>query len=124
MKNSRRHIDRSGIGLFVLALSIVFASAIFAPLAALAQDIVAPTPGSYAPPDAAPPPEPIPEASVPRQDDGSMVSVPIPGGGEILVEGPASEKPASIGPLEHWASLRNNPFSVGTGPIGPIAPSQ
>lgn len=81
-------------------------------------------PGDYVAPDAGPAPEQIPDPTAMLQDDGSTVAIPIPGGGEILVEGPASETPITIGPIEHWATQRNNPFSVGTGPIGPITPPQ
>ena len=112
---------RTGI---YLSLAIVAACSMFTVSTARAQDVVVPMPGDYVAPDSAPPPEQIPDASALLQDDGSVVVVPIPGGGEILVEGPASESAASMGPLEHWATLRNNPFSVGTGPIGPIAPAR
>ena len=106
------------------SIVIIIAVLRFAASAARAQDVVVPMPRDYVASDSAPPPEQIPDAAVMLQDDGSVVAVPIPGGGEILVEGPASEAPSKMGPLEHWASLRNNPFSVGNGPIGPAAPPQ
>lgn len=91
---------------------------------ALAQDVTVPLPGEYAAPDAAPEPEQIPDPTAILQDDGSIVSVPIPGGGEIQVDGPASEAPAGIGPIENWSTQRTNPSSVGTGPLGPVRPQQ
>lgn len=91
---------------------------------ALAQDVTVPIPGEYAAPDAAAAPEQIPDPTAILQDDGSSVSVPIPGGGEIHVDGPASEAPAGIGPIENWSTQRTNPSSVGTGPLGPVPPQQ
>ncbi len=91
---------------------------------ALAQDVTVPMPGEYAAPDAAPESEQIPDPTAILQDDGSTVAVPIPGGGEIQVDGPASEAPAGLGPIENWSTQRTNPSSVGTGPLGPITPQQ
>jgi hypothetical protein len=91
---------------------------------ALAQDVVVPMPGEYVAPDAASAPEQIPDPTATLQDDGSTVAVPIPGGGEIQVDGPVSEAPVIISPNENWSTQRTNPFSVGTGPVGPIPPSQ
>ena len=91
-------------------------------IAALAQDVTAPMPQQYTAPDAVSPPEQIPDSTAVLDDDESSFAIPLPGGGEIQVNGPASETPATIGPIEHWATQRNNPFSVGTGPLGPIAP--
>jgi len=103
--------------LILVALSILASSA-------FAQDVSVPMPGEYAAPDAAPALEPIPDPTALLQDDGSTVAVPVPGGGEIQVEGPVSEAPAGVGPIENWSTQRTNPFSVGTGPIGPIPPQQ
>jgi len=87
-----------------------------------AQDVTVPMPGEYVAPDTASAPEQIPDPTAILQDDGSTFAIPIPGGGDIQVEGPASETPARIGPIENWATQRNNPFSVGTAPLGPIPP--
>ena len=90
----------------------------------LAQDVTVPMPGEYAAPGTAPAPEQIPDPTAILQDGGSTFAIPIPGGGDIQVQGPASETPARIGPLENWATQRTNPSSVGTGPSGPIPPRQ
>jgi hypothetical protein len=108
---------------FLVAAPVIIAlSMSMSASAAFAQDVTAPMPGEYVAPDTAPAPEQIPDPAAILQDDASTFSVPIPGGGELQVEGPASETPTTIGPIEHWATLRNNPFSVGSGPTGPIAP--
>ena len=91
---------------------------------AVAQDVTVPMPGEYVAPDAASAPEQIPDPTQILQDDGSTFAIPIPGGGDIQVQGPASETHATIGPIENWATQRNNPFSVGTGPLGPIPAPQ
>ena len=85
-----------------------------------AQDVTVPMPGDYVEPGASPAPEQIPDPTVMLQDDGSSFSIPIPGGGEIQVQGPASEAPIAIPPTENWATQRNTPFSIGGGPISPI----
>ena len=67
-----------------------------------------------------------PEPAVPMQDtdpggDGSVVTVPIPGGGSVTVEGPAAptENP-SLSPIETWAEHTQSPNSVtGSTPLGP-----
>jgi hypothetical protein len=107
-------------GLFS-AIAIGLSLAVFAAApTALAQDVVVPMPGDYAPPGTPPAPQQLPDPTTILQDDGSIVAVPIPGGGEVAVEGPASEPPVHRSPIENWATQRNNPFSVGTGPIGPV----
>jgi len=80
-------------------------------------------PGEYVAPDATPPPEQIPDPTAMLEDDGSSFAVPIPGGGDVQVQGPESEAPATRSPIENWAVQRNNPFAVGTSPLGPV-PSQ
>ena len=91
---------------------------------AFAQDVTVPMPGEYVAPDAASAPEQVPDPTQILQDDGSTFAIPIPGGGDIQVQGPASETHATIGPIENWATQRNNPFSVGTAPLGPIPAPQ
>jgi hypothetical protein len=105
------------VALVVIAFSISSSSA-------HAQDVTVPMPGEYVAPRTAPSPEQIPDPTTILQDDGSTVAVPIPGGGDIQVEGPASEIPSPRSPIENWATQRNNPFSVGTGPLGPVPPQQ
>jgi hypothetical protein len=98
----------------LVALAIAAASA-------LAQEVTVPMPGDYLAPDAErSSSQEIPDPAAILQDDGSTIAVPIPGGGEIQVDGPESEAPTSIGPTENWSTQRTNPFSVGTAPMGPI----
>jgi hypothetical protein len=106
--------------LFLLVATIFIAMASLA----LAQDVIVPMPGEYTASDSASAPQQIPDPTATFQDDGSTVTVPIPGGGNVVVEGPASEAPAGLGPIENWSTQRTNPSSVGTGPIGPIPPPQ
>ena len=103
----------------LLAAAVVITLSMLTPLAR-AQDVTVPMPGGYTAPGTPPAPEQIPDPTTTLQDDGSSFAIPIPGGGDIQVQGPASEVPATRSPLENWATQRNNPFSVGTGPIGPI----
>jgi hypothetical protein len=95
-----------------------------APLTSLAQETVAGVPDtSYEASTVAPAP---PEPAVPMPDtdpggDGSVVNVPIPGGGSVTVEGPATppENP-SLSPIETWAEHTQSPNSItGTAPLGP-----
>jgi hypothetical protein len=109
--------------LFLLTATALFGLSMLSS-AALAQNVTVPMPEEYVAPDAAPAPEQIPDPTAVLQDDGSTVAVPIPGGGEIQVDGPASETPARLGPIENWTNQRNNPFSVGGTPLGPIPPQQ
>jgi hypothetical protein len=109
--------------LFLPAVPILIACSMLA-CSAFAQDVTIPIPGEYVAPDGALAPDQLPDPSATLQDDGSTIAVPIPGGGEVQVEGPASEAPAGIGPIENWSTQRTNPFSVGTGPLGPIPPQR
>jgi hypothetical protein len=95
-----------------------------APPLALAQETVAGVPDtSYqASTVASPPVEPaVPFPDTDPGGDGSTVTVPIPGGGSVTVEGPATpaESPP-ISPIENWALITQTPNSVtGTTPLGP-----
>lgn len=95
-----------------------------APLPSLAQETVAGVPDtSY---EASTVPSAPAEPAVPMPDtdpggDGSIVTVPIPGGGSVTVEGPATpaESPP-ISPIENWALITQAPNSAtGTTPLGP-----
>jgi hypothetical protein len=88
------------------------------------QDVTVPMPGEYVAPDTAPSPQQIPDPAAMLEDDGSSFTIPVPGGGDVQVQGPASESPATRSPIENWATQRNNPSSVGTGPIGPVPAQQ
>jgi hypothetical protein len=62
----------------------------------------------------------IPAAS--GQGDESSFSIPIPGGGQIEVNGPKSEPLDFPPPTETWSATQNNPNSVGGAPMGPVSP--
>ena len=95
-----------------------------APLLALAQETVAGVPEtSY---EASTVGSPAVEPVVPFPDidpggDGSTVTVPIPGGGSVTVEGPTTPgENASLSPIETWAGRTQTPNSLtGTSPLGP-----
>jgi hypothetical protein len=95
-----------------------------APPLALAQETAAGVPDtSYeASTVASPPVEPVvPFPDTDPGGDGSTVTVPIPGGGSVTVEGPATpaENP-SLSPIETWAERTQTPNSVtGTTALGP-----
>lgn len=103
-------------------ISIAIAIYVAAAGTAFAQQGAAPMPDSsysYAP-DAYRSPT---DATMPPIDDGTnpnIVTIPIPGGGEVTVDGPdaPSEPPIPTIPGS-WATQKQNPFSHGTGPIGP-----
>ncbi len=61
---------------------------------------------------------------MPPLDDSTnpdIVTIPIPGGGEITVDGPdaPSETPLPTLPGSQWGTLQLNPYSHDVGPIGP-----
>jgi hypothetical protein len=95
-----------------------------APLLALAQETVAGVPDTsyWASTIATPPEEPaVPFPDTDPGGDGVTVTVPIPGGGSVTVEGPATPaENASLSPIETWAESTQTPNSVtGTSPLGP-----
>lgn len=95
-----------------------------APPLALAQETVAGVPDtSYeASTLASPPVEPaVPFSDIDPGGDGSTVTVPIPGGGSVTVEGPATPaENLSLSPIETWAERTQTPNSVaGTTALGP-----
>ncbi|MDO8431693.1 MAG: hypothetical protein Q7S58_04700 [Candidatus Binatus sp.] len=62
--------------------------------------------------------------AMPAPDDMSnpnSVTIPIPGGGEIHVDGPdaPSAAPLPTLPGSQWGNEKQNPFLRGTGPLGP-----
>ena len=61
---------------------------------------------------------------MPQPDDLSnpnTVTIPIPGGGDITVDGPNApdEKGLPNLPGSQWGTTQQNPFSHGNGPMGP-----
>src|SRR5216684_829033 len=107
---------------FLLAAPLIALSMLTS--SAHAQEVTVPMPGGYVAPGTPPAPDQIPDPTIILDNDGSSFAVPIPGGGDIQVQGPTSEVPAIRSPIENWATQRNNPFSVGAGPIGPMPPPQ
>ncbi len=66
----------------------------------------------------------LPEARQPataKNQSANVVKIPIPGGGEITVEGPAKPIRNPLPPLggDTWAVHQTAPNSNGTGPLGP-----
>ncbi len=51
-------------------------------------------------------------------DDGQSVSIPIPGGGEVTADGPASDQQESP-PGQNWSTDSEQPNSVGGGAGNP-----
>lgn len=109
-------------GDFKLAFAIA-AMLSFAPGLARAQDANVPMPDSsygatantYASPT---------DLTMPAPDDPTnpnVVTIPIPGGGDVTVDGPNApdEKPLPLVPGSTWGTTTQNPFSHDVGPIGP-----
>jgi hypothetical protein len=106
-----------------LAATAAMLLLVSAPLLALAQETVAGVPDtSYEASGVASAPA-EPEMPFPDTDpggDGSTVTVPIPGGGSVTVEGPAAPGENPRSPIETWAESTQTPNSVtGTTPLGP-----
>jgi hypothetical protein len=106
-----------------LAATATILLLVSAPLLGLAQETGMPDTSYQASTVASAPAEP--EVLFPDTDpggDGSTVTVPIPGGGSVTVEGPATpdENPPFSSPIETWADRTQTPNSVtGTTPLGP-----
>src|SRR5262245_26542340 len=94
-----------------------------APLPALAQEAVAGVPDTSYEASTVAPPQVEPAVPFPDIDpggDGSIVTVPIPEGGTVTVEGPGTPDNPPLSPIETWAGTTQTPNSVtGTGPLGP-----
>ena len=115
----------SRFGAAKIAFSAVFGVALgMAIMAApaLAQDYPPPMPdpGSYAaPPSAAQDGISLPAPDADPGGDGSSVTVPIPGGGEVSADGPALDPQNTPPPTETWTTQGQTPNSVGGAPTGP-----
>ena len=64
------------------------------------------------------------DLAMPTPDDMTnpdVVTIPIPGGGDITVGGPdaPADKPLPTLPGAQWGDQHQTPFSHGTGPVGP-----
>ena len=106
-----------------ITLGIAFAigAVMGAPFAG-GQEVMVPVPGQdYSNPRAGGPytSEPLPSVVSPTESDPSAFAVPIPGGGDISVQGPASEDATHLPPTENWSTRQITPHSPGGGPIGP-----
>ncbi len=89
----------------------------------MAQDVTVPMPdSSYG--DAANSYESPTDLTMPAPDDftnPNSVTIPIPGGGEITVDGPDApdEKGLPTLPGSQWGAGQLNPNSHDVGPVGP-----
>jgi hypothetical protein len=107
----------------MLAATATILLLVSAPLLALAQEMVAGVPdtsyeASTVASLSAEPAVPLPDTN--PGGDGSTVTVPIPGGGSVTVEGPATPNENPRSPIETWAASTQTPNSVsGTSPLGP-----
>ena len=78
------------------------------------EPVYAPT-GNPSPTDVA---VPMPESD--PGGDGSVVTVPIPGGGTVIVEGPDLQPETMHSPIETWGATQVAPNSItGQGVLGP-----
>jgi hypothetical protein len=64
------------------------------------------------------------DASMPSNDMGApqdSVSIPIPGGGQVSVDGPEApeDNGISTNPGSNWTEQQQAPASQGVGPLGP-----
>ena len=62
------------------------------------------------------------DLQMPAPDDGSIprsVTIPIPGGGSVQVDGPDAPADNPPSALSQWGMQQQNPNSSGTGPLGP-----
>jgi hypothetical protein len=67
-------------------------------------------------------PEALPQQpAAANQESDNTVSIPIPGGGQITVEGPAAPVRNPLPPLggDTWSIHQQSPHGLTTGPLGP-----
>ena len=104
--------------------AIAIALCVFIAATAVAQEGVLPPPdssyGGGGPTTFASPTD----LAMPAPDDmtnPNVVTIPIPGGGEVTVDGPdaPADKPLPTLPGSQWGNETQNPFLHGAGPIGP-----
>jgi len=109
---------RHGGLLFAIAAALLFAAGI-----ARAQEGALPIPdSSYG--DSADGYQSPTDLSMPPADDGTnpdTVKIPIPGGGEITVDGPDAPSDTGIPTLpgSQWGVTQQTPYSHDVGPLGP-----
>lgn len=103
---------------FAIGAILLFAAGI-----ARAQEGAAPIPdSSYG--DSADSYQSSTDLTMPAPDDMTnpdSVTIPIPGGGEVTVDGPDAPDTTGIPTLpgSQWGTQQQNPFSHGTGAVGP-----
>ncbi|HYL58570.1 MAG TPA: hypothetical protein VEU51_06835 [Candidatus Acidoferrales bacterium] len=107
------------ISLALAAIAVIFAAAGIVN----AQDVTVPMPDSSYGDAANSYPSPT-DLAMPAPDDltnPNSVTIPIPGGGDITVDGPDAPPDRHVSPLpgSQWGNQQQNPFSHGTGPVGP-----
>ncbi len=105
------------------AIAIAIALCVFTAATATAQEGTLPLPDSsytggpatFASPTDLPMPPPD------DMTNPNVVTIPIPGGGEIIVDGPdaPNDKPLPTLPGSQWGNETQNPFFHGAGPMGP-----
>jgi len=108
--------------LFAIAATVLFATSL-----ARAQESAVPVPGpSYG--DNANSYQSPTDLPMPAPDDATnpdIVTIPIPGGGEITVDGPdapadaPADAPLPILPGSQWGEQNQTPYSHDVGPLGP-----
>jgi hypothetical protein len=107
-----------GVLLFAIAATLLFATSV-----ARAQEGAVPVPdSSYG--DSADSYRSPTDLSMPPPDDGTnpdTVKIPIPGGGEVTVEGPDAPSDTSIPnlPGSQWGITQQTPYSHDVGPTLP-----
>jgi hypothetical protein len=110
-----RHARRA----LAIATLLLFTGAV----AARAQDAAAPMPdSSYG--DSANTYQSSTDLTMPPPDDQTnpdTVTIPIPGGGDIVVDGPDAPSDTSLPTLpgSQWGVTQQTPFSHDVGPLGP-----
>jgi hypothetical protein len=107
----------------VKLLFAIGAMLLFAAVVARAQEGAVPIPDtSYG--DSASSYQSPTDLPMPAPDDLSnpnIVTIPIPGGGEVTVDGPDApdEKGLPTLPGSQWGTQQQNPYSHDVGPVGP-----
>jgi hypothetical protein len=103
--------------------AIAIALCVFTAATAAAQEGVLPPPDSSygGGPTAYQAPTDLPMPAPDDMTNPNVVTIPIPGGGEITVDGPdaPSDKPLPTLPGSQWGNETQNPFLHGAGPMGP-----
>ena len=106
------------------AVAVALGLLAFTPAIVFAQDAIPPMPDAgYGLPDPSDYQNPG-DLNVPQADVGptpNSVTIPVPGGGQVTVEGPDAPEDKSIPntPGGQWGVQQQTPNSQGVGPLGP-----